>query len=209
MKHPFRILVSLAFGLSAACSPGPEGAASEAARAAPKARPVFEVPIGTSLAVVMDTAVSSKTSQPGDRIEAHLASDLLVNGRVVARAGTAVRGQVTAATPSGRVKTRARLAFVFDNIAVGGGGGQAIETRAVDVTADDSHGRDAVTIGGGAGAGAIIGAITGGKKGAGIGALIGAGAGTGVVLIDKGKNIQISAGASLSVELTRALRVTM
>ena len=53
MKHPSRIVVSLAFGLSAACSPGPEGVASEAARAAPKTRPVFEVPIGTSLTVVM------------------------------------------------------------------------------------------------------------------------------------------------------------
>jgi hypothetical protein len=126
----------------------------------------------------------------------------------VARAGSVVRGQVTAAVPSGRVKTRARLAFAFDTLVPEGSKAQSIETRAVDITADDSHKRDALTIGGGAGAGALIGALTDGKKGAGIGALIGAGAGTGVVLIDKGKNVQIPAGATLSVELTRALRIT-
>ncbi|MEO5762715.1 MAG: hypothetical protein ABIR28_10435, partial [Vicinamibacteria bacterium] len=58
-----------------------------------------------------------------------------------------------------------------------------------------------------AGAGALIGALKGGKKGAGIGALIGAGAGGGVVLIDKGKNINIAAGSTLTIELTQTLRI--
>jgi hypothetical protein len=151
--------------------------------------------------------MSSKTSQAGDRIEARLSHDLLVQNKLVAREGSLVRGQVTAAVPSGRVKTRARLAFLFDTLVIEGGSERAIATQTVDITADDSHTRDAVTIGGAAGAGAIIGGIIDGGKGAGLGALIGAGAGTGVVLIDKGKNINIAAGGVLSLELTEAFRI--
>jgi len=176
---------------STAAKPGSEAKASSPARAeAPPPRPAVEVPAGSSLSLIVDTALSSKTSQPGDAIEARLASDLLADGRVVAPAGSAVRGRVTAAVPSGRTKTRARLAFAFDSIVISGSD-RSIATSAVDITAGDTHTRDAVTIGGAAAAGAVIGAVADGKKGAGIGALIGAGAGTGVVLVDKGKNVTI------------------
>ena len=214
MKSVHALALSLSIALPTACAPGPEGGAPSAARATPAAaratpapRPVLEVPAGTRLSVIVETAMSSKTSQAGDRIEARLAHDLLVNSKVVAQAGSVLRGRVTAAVPSGRVKTRARLAFVFEALVVEGGAEHAIETQAVDITADDTHTRDAVTVGGAAGAGALIGAIVDGGKGAGLGALIGAGAGTGVVLIDKGKNINIPAGGTLSLELTQPLRI--
>lgn len=220
------VAVSLSVGFLAACgpgagsnAPGSEGnasgasgassapKASSASKTAPAPRPVLEVPAGTHLAVIVDTPLSSKTSQSGDRLEGHLAQDLVVNDQVAARAGSQLRGRVTAAVPSGRVKTRARLAFVFDALVVEGGHEQAIDTQAVDITANDTHTRDAVTIGGGAGAGALVGALVDGGKGAGLGALIGAGAGTGVVLIDKGKNVNIAAGGTLSIELTEPLRI--
>ncbi len=212
MKH-FQIALSLTAGLAIACGPGAASTVAEAdaatrsAHAAPPPRPMIEAGAGTHLSLIIDTALSSKTSQPGDRIDARLASDLMADGKVIAAAGSAVRGQVTSAVPSGRVKTRARLAFTFDTLVTKGGSAQAIETASVDITADDTHTRDAVTVAGGAGAGAIIGGMVDGKKGAGIGALIGAGTGTGVVLIDKGKNVVVNSGGALTVELTRPLRV--
>jgi hypothetical protein len=209
MKLVNYIALSAFVGLVPACAPGPEGNATVAAKTAVVPRPVYEVAAGAHLAVVVDTSLSSKTSEAGDRVEAHLAHDLLVNNKVVARAGSAVLGRVTAAVPSGRVKTRARLAFVFEALVVEGGAEHAIETQAVDITANDTHTRDAVTVGGGAGAGALIGALIDGGKGAGLGALIGAGAGTGVVLIDKGKNINIPVGGTLSLELTQPLRIRL
>lgn len=199
--------LSLSIALVTACGPGPEPEARAAAEATPAPRPVFEVPAGAHLAVIVNTAMSSRTSQEGDAIEGSLAEDLLVNDHRVAPAGSPIRGRVTAAVPSGRVKTRARLAFVFDTLVVEGGKEKSIDTEAIDITADDTHNRDALIIGGGAGAGAAVGAIIDGGKGAGLGALIGAGAGTGVVLIDKGKNINIRSGGTLSIELTRALKV--
>ncbi len=216
MKSANFLVLSLSFGLAAACAPGPgasgdnapaASAAAAATRATPAPRPVLEVPAGAQLSVIVETAISSKTSQAGDHIEARLGRDLLVNDKVAARAGSAVRGRVTAAVPSGRVKTRARLAFVFETLVAEGGAEHAIETQAIDITAQDTHTRDAVTVGGGAGAGALIGALVDGGKGAGLGALIGAGAGTGVVLIDKGKNINIPAGGTLPIELLQPLRI--
>ncbi len=117
-------------------------------------------------------------------------------------AGTEVRGQVTAAVPSGRVKGLARLAFDFDTLILKGKE-HSIGTRPVDITSENSHKRDAEIIGGGAGAGAIIGAIASGKKGAGIGALIGGATGTGVVLTNKGKEVELGTGTRYTVKLTR------
>ena len=118
--------------------------------------------------------------------------------------GAEVLGQVTAAAPSGRVKGLARLAFDFDRVRIKGKE-YPIEARAIDITADNTHKKDAAIVGGGTAGGAIIGAIAGGKKGAGIGALVGAAAGTGVVLTNHGKEVVIPSGAHLGVQLTRAV----
>ncbi len=146
------------------------------------------VPEGATLPLVLETAMSSATSRSGDRVVARLAEDVKVGEKVVVPAGSEVRGRVTAAVPSGRVKTRARLAFDFDTLVLEGKE-HSIGTRPVDITAGDTHNKDAATIGIGAGAGAIVGAIANGGKGAGIGALIGGAAGTGVVLVNTGKEV--------------------
>jgi hypothetical protein len=166
----------------------------------------IKVPEGTAFPVVLETGISSATSRPGDRVVARLAEDIRVGEKVVVPSGSEVRGQVTAAVPSGRVKTRARLAFDFDTLVLDGKE-HSIGTRTVDLTAGDTHNRDAATIGIGAGAGAIVGAVVDGKKGAGIGALIGGAAGTGVVLTDTGKEITLGTGSRVNVRLTREARL--
>ena len=164
------------------------------------------IPEGTMFALVLDTAISSETSRAGDRVVAKLGEDVRVGEKVFVPAGSGVRGLVTAAVPSGRVKTRARLAFDFDTLVLQGKE-HSIGTRAVDVTAGDTHKKDAATIGIGAGAGAVVGAIVDGKKGAGIGALIGGAAGTGVVLTNTGKEIELGSGTRVTVKLTRETRL--
>jgi hypothetical protein len=164
------------------------------------------VPEGATFPLVLETAISSATSRSGDLIVARLAEDIKLGEKVVVPSGSEVRGRVTAAVPSGRVKTRARLAFDFDTLVLGGKE-HPIGTRPVDITAGDTHKKDAVTVGIGAGAGAIVGAIVDGKKGAGIGALIGGAAGTGVVLTDTGKEISLGTGSRVTVRLTREARL--
>jgi hypothetical protein len=164
------------------------------------------IPDGATLSLALETALSSAASRSGDLVVARLAEGVRVGERVVAPAGSEVRGRVTAAVPSGRVKTRARLAFAFDTLVLEGKE-HSIGTGPIDITAGSTHKKDAATIGIGAGAGALIGAIAKGGKGAAVGTLIGGAAGTGVVLTDTGKEIRLGTGTRVTVRLTREARL--
>src|SRR5258708_22901832 len=160
-----------------------------------KPEPVI-IPEGTTLHLIIETALSSGTNKQGDMVVAKLADDVKVGDKVLLTSGAALKGQVTAAVPSGRAKGLARLAFDFDRLLFKGKE-HPIESGAIDITADKTHKRDAEILGGGTLGGAIIGALAGGKSGAGIGALIGAAAGGGAGLTNKGREVNIPSGAQL------------
>ena len=167
-------------------------------------RPVV-LDAGTELPVVIETSVSSGNSQVGDRVVAKLARDVREGGRVLVPEGSELRGRVTTATSGGRVKGKARLSVLFDELVVRGR--EHPIDAGIDLTAENAKKRDAALIGGGAGAGAIIGGIAGGKKGAAIGAVVGGGAGGGAVLLTKGNQVQIPAGTRWSLKLKRSARL--
>lgn len=201
------ILALLSVAVLAACqagsdSPGANGETGPGASLRAAKPNAITLPDGATLPLVLETAISSETSRSGDVVVARLAEDIRVGEKVVVPAGSAVRGRITAAVPSGRVKTRARLAFNFDTLVLKGGE-HSIGTGPLDITAGDTHNKDAATVGIGAGAGAIVGAIVDGKKGAGIGALIGGAAGTGVVLTNTGKEVELGSGTRVTVRLTK------
>lgn len=174
--------------------------ARPAAAPAPTPRPrvVVVVPTGTTLSITLDTALSSDANHEGDLVMARLAEDVRVRERVVLRAGSEVRGRVTAAVGSGRVKGRARLAAAFDSVEVGDRR-YTFKATSIDITAGSTRKRDAAMIGGGA----LVGAVVDGKKGAGIGALLGGGA----VLATKGKEVKLPAGTPVTLTLERDLRL--
>jgi hypothetical protein len=176
-----------------------------AATPVPTPAPIV-IPEGTTLRLSLTSPLSTVTANAGDPVGATLSEDLSVNGRVVAPAGSEVRGHVTAAARSGKVKGRARIAFTFDSLAARGRSAR-LETTSVDITADPSKGKDAAIIGGGTGAGATIGAIIGGKKGAAIGAGVGAAAGTGAVLTTRGKEVELASGQAIHVSLVADARL--
>jgi hypothetical protein len=186
---------------SAATPPG-----VEAARSRPLPPPPVVLPEGTVLPVRLQSSLSSATSRAGETVVGELADDVSANGRVVLKQGTEVRGRVTRAVPSGRVKGRARLAFVFDRVVVNGRE-RDVDARAIDITAASAKKRDAAIIGGGAAGGAIIGAVADGKKGAAIGGLIGGAAGTGAVLATKGKEVELPAGTPVRVKIERPIEL--
>jgi hypothetical protein len=166
------------------------------------------IPAGTILKVNLNTTVGSNTSRVEDPVRGTLRSPVVVRGITALPAGTAISGNVTDATRSGRVKGRARIALRFNRIDPPGPDGSAtIRTATVSRVAPGTKKRDAATIGGGAVGGAIIGGIVGGGDGAAKGAAIGGGAGTGVVLSTRGKEVSIARGTPVSVRLTQALTV--
>lgn len=137
------------------------------------------IPAGTRLDVRLDRGVTSRDARVGDIVACSLASDLVVDGRVLARQGHPLRARVTYVRRSGRFHHAGYLTVRLNSIDIDG------ERYALDSSPirdkGNSHTRSNVEkIGGGAGIGTIVGAIAGGGKGALIGGLLGAGGGTAV-----------------------------
>jgi hypothetical protein len=167
-------------------------------------RPAPMLPAGTSLPIRLTTRASSASSQPGDAVVAVVRDDVRASGRVLVPAGSELRGRVVAARRSGQVKGLAYLELRFDRLQVDGVD-RPVALPPLAAQARPTHGRDAGILGGTTGAGALLGAALGGGRGAGRGALIGAAAGTGVVLTNRGDEVEFPAGGLYRLELARPL----
>ena len=166
---------------------------------APRPRPVT-IPEDAELTLVLETGLSSATSEEGDRVVARVERAASEDGRVALPGGAVLQGRVTEVAQSGKVKGRARLVVSFDRIVVRGES-YPIDTTDIEVEADSEGKRDAVIIGGSTAAGAILGAIV--KGGAKKGAVVGAAGGAAAVLLTKGKEIELPSGSRWIVKVRR------
>ena len=174
-------------------------------RPTPTPRPRV-VAAGTTLPIVLQSALTTKTAKVEDPVTAELAQDIEVDGEVLLPEGAEVRGHVVTALRSGRVKGKARLVVSFDEIRTSGKTFR-IDATGFDVTAGSSKGKDAKIAGGAAAAGAVIGAIADGGSGAVKGGLIGGAAGGAAVLATRGVEVELPAGSSYKIELRKSLRL--
>ena len=167
----------------------------------------FTVPAGTSLAVTVLSTLGSETSQVEDVVKGSLAKPIVIDGTTVAPQGAEVRGVVSDAKKSGRVKGKASLGIAFDRLTVRGETHQ-IQTAPVAFEAQDKKSDDVKKGGLGAGLGAVVGGIAGGGSGAAIGAVAG---GAGTVLATKGREVEIPAGTVVNVLMQSplTLKVTL
>jgi hypothetical protein len=183
--------------------------AAPAAAAAPA--PVWRevtLPAGTSLPIILDTGVSSATSQVEEPVTAHLSRAIMIDGVAVVPEGSRVSGVVTDATRSAKVKGTAHVAMRFDSLTPRGDDQRYdIRTTSVGRSAPATKKNDALKIGAPAAGGAVIGALVGGKKGALIGTAVGGGAGTGVVLSTRGKEVGLAKGAALTLRLAEPVTI--
>jgi len=191
-------------GVGAAKSSGAPGSS---AAVAPAGAREIELPEGTALAVELQTAVASNSSDVEDPVEAIVAEPVVVNGETVIPAGSIARGQVSQAKASGKVQGRASVSIRFDTLVVGRDRYPIVAgfTR----TAPSEKKKDVETIAIPAAGGAIIGAIVGGKKGAAIGTAVGGGAGTAIVLATSGKEINLPPGTRLNLRLHKSVSVRL
>jgi hypothetical protein len=209
MKGFALAMVAAAAGLGLACRGGETRPAAEpvaerkSAEPAPTPKPVV-IADGTALVFTLESTLSSDQSRPEDTVEARLAEPIRSGERTVVPEGSLLRGHVRVAQRSGKTKGLARLAVSFDRIVVRGKT-YPIEASPIDVTAEKTTGRDAKIIGGAAAVGAIIGGIADGGGGAVKGGLIGGAAGGGAVLLTRGKEIELPAGSTHTVRLTRSV----
>ncbi|MGH9789348.1 MAG: hypothetical protein ACRD4U_11685 [Candidatus Acidiferrales bacterium] len=164
------------------------------------------VPAGTQLSVRLSQSLSSKTNEPGDDFTGVLDNDVTVDGKTVIPAGSEVTGEVVDAEASGRLKGTGRLFLTLTEVEVDGDAYDVV-TSTTGRREGSKLKRNVIIVGAGTGLGALIGGLAGGGKGAAIGAGGGAAAGAGLVLLTRGKDVELKRGSELAIQLDRPLTV--
>jgi hypothetical protein len=167
------------------------------------------VPAGTSVVAVLQTQLSTDENTTGDPFVAKTVDPIYIDGRIVVPAGSRIDGVLRDVQASGRIKDRARMTLVFQEIVDSEGKTQAMSALPLTIQAASETGDDVLKIGAGSAAGAIIGAITGKKNGAVIGAAAGAVAGTILVLATKGEDVELHSGVKLNVQMTGPMSIVV
>ena len=199
------VLVAAALGL-AACGSSQEGGEGGGLLSAVKPTPPIVIPAGTNLDVRLNSGLSSEDNTDGDSFEGELEDPLVVGEKVAIPKGAEVKGKVTKAVKSGRLKQRAELWVTLTEVTFRGKQ-WPISTSTTGHKEGSKTTRNILFIGGGGGAGAAIGGIAGGGKGAGIGAAIGAGSGLAGAMLTGKRDIKFPAETLLRFELEEQLTI--
>jgi len=181
------------------------------------------VPAGTTVLLHLKSPIDTHSARVGDGVYCETNFPVTIGNTMAIPAGTYVKGRIARVERSGRIKGRAELQVHFTTLIFPNGytvdlpgtlqntPGAENSTMADNegtVKANGQKGKDAGTIGKGAGIGAAVGGLgTGTLKGAGIGGGIGAGVGLIKVLATRGQEVRLPAGTSLEMVLQRPLTV--
>ena len=160
------------------------------------------VPAGTNLVAVLQTQLATDVNTTGDAFVATTVDPIVVDGRTVVPAGSRIDGVLRDVQASGKIKNRARMTLVFQEIVDSAGKPHVISAQPLTIQAASETRNDVLKVAAGGAVGAIIGAISGKKNGALIGAAAGAGAGTILVLATKGDDVELSQGVKVYVQMT-------
>jgi hypothetical protein len=171
----------------------------------------FVVPNGVTLSGRLETLVTTKVSQNGDRFRLTVQSPAEYQGAVL-------EGYLSGIDRSGKISGQSAMTFNFEKIRLANGqtydfAGQVMSVNnamgkviKVDnegtIRGDNQTNETAKRGAAGGGLGALIGAIAGGGKGAAIGAIIGAAGGASTVLYTGKDDVELQAGSTLSIQST-------
>ena len=219
LKEKEKELADREAALAKASAPKPapkaSGSSTSAAAPAPKPAPVpagpknYTIPSGTSLSVQLPAKISTKNATAGQRISGNLVNDIVVDGKVVAKAGALVQGSVIkVVSGSNSIGGTPTLVLAFDSMTFADGGDRPVNARIKQVAAKSDTGADTAKIAGGAVVGGVIGHQINSGSGKVVGAIIGAAAGTAAAK-KTGKEVVLPAGTVLGVTLEAPVTVTM
>jgi hypothetical protein len=177
---------------------GYDGAAAE-----PAVPPgMVVVPAGQELQMELLTVVSTKESQPGDKIRGDIKGGFLVGDKKVPAGKWILMGSVLSVTkPEKKGDIPGELEIAFENVRMEDGTKHPV-VGYVTAIAEGARKRNIGVIAGAAAAGAILGKAEGGDtKDAVLGAAIGAAAGVGIVRALPGKHLELEKGDEMTVTL--------
>lgn len=169
----------------------------------------FIVPDGQTLNARLETDLSTKTANVGDRFTL----TVVTPGQFE---GATIEGRIASVSRSGRVTGRSDMSLNFDTIRTRDGrtyqfagfldsvramNGESVQVDNEGTVRDDnSQGtKTAQRAAIGSAVGAIIGAIAGGGKGAVIGAVLGGGAGAGSVYVQGSDDLNLMSGTEVTI----------
>jgi len=179
--------------------------AAAAPKAAAPATPIV-VPAGTQLAIELIAPVGTKTSKVGDRVDARLASDVMIGDRRAAKAGASVHGSITQiVSGSKKIGGTPTLGVTFDSLVAANGASVSINAPFTQLGKSET-GKDSAKIVGGAAAGAIIGHQVSHKNGAVVGGILGGAAGTAAAK-GTGGEVTLTAGQVVTVATQSSFEV--
>ena len=184
-------------------NPGANRAPMAAAPEAP--RPIV-IPAGTTIPVILSTALNSRTNNEGDEFSGSVAAPVLVQGEEAIPKNAAVSGTVVNTKAQGAIKGEAVMSIRLNQITVRGKS-YAIASTPYTATEKGKGKRSAVMTGGGAVAGALIGGLAGGGKGAAIGAGVGGGGGLAASAGTGGKNVTFPAESRINFRLAEPVTI--
>lgn len=184
--------------------PAPE---TESSFVEPEAEPEpVAIPTGSRLTAVLQSSLSTRTHQAGDRFRARVTGELLAaDGMVLVPEGSMLEGRVLEAHPSGGADEEALLVLSIESLTMNGGSypllASVMETE-MRTSARDSGTRSAAKVATGAAAGAVIGQILGRDTRSTVGgAAAGAAAGAGVAISTRDGHAEIEEGARMVVQI--------
>jgi hypothetical protein len=186
--------------------------------------PAAEIPQGAHAALRMVSSVTTRTAKEGDYLYMMTATPIAANSQIVVPVGSYVQGVVTRSVRSGRISGKAELGIRLDSLTLpdgrvvriaprlasadSGETSQKVDGKESQIKQGSSHPDDAKTIATLGGTGAAAGGLTDRSiRGAGIGAGAGAAVGIAVVLLTRGKEVELRQGATLDVVFERAVPI--
>jgi hypothetical protein len=181
------------------------------------------VPENTTIPMILLNTINTKSAYVGQSIYCESIYPITVGNHIIIPKGSSIRGTVTEVIRPGRVKGRAQIGLRFDELILPNGttrhlratlsgfgseGNDKYKPKEGQIEGGGSKGKDAETVARTTIPGAEIGTIVGAAKGApleglGIGSAAGAAAGVAWILAARGKDIVLSHGTSLELQLSQ------
>lgn len=171
---------------------------------------IIVIPNETELMIELLGDLNTESAKEGDKFQAQIVSPNEINGAII-------EGRITKVMKPGRIKKRSELSFTFDRIILTDNRWsnfnaillQVMPIKGDNISKVDIEGTiegqsslkgDLIKVGAATGTGAVVGAVVGGPVGAAVGAGIGAGFGVGAVVVERGKNVNLTKGQQLKIK---------
>jgi hypothetical protein len=179
------------------------------------------LPVGTAVRMKLETPISTRTNNAGDRFAGRVTEAVTLNGKTVIPVGAALEGRVVRADEPRRIRGTPIIDLRPDLVVMPDGQRLTLNAVVVDTSArpetevnDEGKimgrgrdGRDWKETGIATGAGAGVGALVGGGRGTLIGAAAGATASV-VYWLTKRKSATLPAGTEIIMELSRPMALS-